>query len=40
VIAQTLRELLGTDWSPEIEDAWRKLLAEIGSVVAQSEAPG
>jgi hypothetical protein len=38
VIADTLREILGTDWSPEIENAWRKLLAEIDQVVAQSEA--
>jgi hemoglobin-like flavoprotein len=40
VIAQTLREIIGTDWPPEIEDAWRKLLVEIGNVVAQSESPG
>jgi hemoglobin-like flavoprotein len=40
VIAETLREIIGTDWSPEIEEAWRKLLAEIGGVVARSEAPG
>jgi|SRR5665213_15829 len=38
VIAQTLREILGTDWSPEMEGAWQKLLAEIDSVVAQIEA--
>jgi len=37
VIAQTLREILGTDWSPEIEGAWQKLLAEIDGVVAQIE---
>jgi hemoglobin-like flavoprotein len=40
VIAETLREVLAADWSPEIEDAWRKLLTEIGGVVAESEAPG
>jgi hemoglobin-like flavoprotein len=40
VIAQTLREIIGTDWSPEIEDAWRKLLAEVEGVVARSEALG
>jgi hemoglobin-like flavoprotein len=40
VIAETLREVLAADWSPEIEDAWRKLLTEIASVVAESEAPG
>jgi len=39
VIAATLRELLGTDWSPEIEDAWRKLLAEVDGVVTSSEVP-
>jgi hemoglobin-like flavoprotein len=39
VIAQTLREILGTEWSPEIEGAWRKLLAEIDGVVAQIETP-
>ena len=38
VIANTMREVLGTDWSPEIDDAWRKLLAELGGVVAQTEA--
>jgi hemoglobin-like flavoprotein len=37
VIAQTLREIVGTNWSPEIEDAWQTLLAEIGSMVARSE---
>jgi hemoglobin-like flavoprotein len=40
VIAQTLREILGTDWSPEVDGAWRKLLAEIDGVVAQIETPG
>jgi hypothetical protein len=40
VIAETLREILAADSSPEIEDAWRKLLTEIGGVVAESEAPG
>jgi hemoglobin-like flavoprotein len=37
IIADTLRELLGADWSPEIADAWRKLLAELDDVVAQTE---
>src|SRR5713101_7910584 len=37
VIADTIRELLGTEWSPEIEDAWRRLLAEIDEFIAQSE---
>jgi hemoglobin-like flavoprotein len=38
LIAQTLREVLGADWSPEIDDAWQKLLGEIEGVVARSEA--
>ena len=38
VIADTVREILGTDWSPEIDAAWRKLLGEIEAVVAQSDA--
>jgi hemoglobin-like flavoprotein len=38
VIAGTLRELLGNDWSPEIERAWRKLLDEIDGVVARTQA--
>jgi hemoglobin-like flavoprotein len=40
IIAQTLREILGADWSSEIEDAWQKLLVEIDGVVARSVAPG
>jgi hemoglobin-like flavoprotein len=39
VIAQTVREILGADWSPEIDEAWRRLLAEIDGVIAQSEIP-
>jgi hemoglobin-like flavoprotein len=38
VIAGTMREVLGSDWSPEIEDAWRKLLGEIDGVVARTQA--
>jgi hemoglobin-like flavoprotein len=37
VIAGTLRELLDTDWSPEIDGAWRTLLDEIEGVVRQSQ---
>lgn len=41
VIADTIREILGADWSPEIEDAWRRLLAELDQVVAhQAESVG
>jgi hemoglobin-like flavoprotein len=38
VIAATVREILGPDWSPEIERAWRKLLDEIEAMIAASEA--
>jgi hemoglobin-like flavoprotein len=38
VIAETMREILGTDWSPAVEEAWRRLLAEIDQVVAEREA--
>lgn len=38
IIAETLRELLGGDWSTEVEDAWRKLLDEIDGVVASNHA--
>ena len=38
IIAETLRDVLGTDWSAEIENAWQKLLQEIEAIVAGSEA--
>ena len=38
VIANTLHEILGADWSAEIDQAWQSLLAEIKIVVAQSDA--
>lgn len=28
-VAETLKELLGSDWSPEIDAAWRWLLADL-----------
>jgi len=34
IIAQTLRELAGADWSDEIDAAWRHLIGEINSLVA------
>ena len=37
VIAATLREILGRDWSDEIDAAWRKMLDEIEHVAAASE---
>lgn len=33
VIADTLRELLGSGWSDAIEEAWRQLLAELDGAV-------
>jgi len=38
VIADTVREVLGQDWTPDIDQAWRKLLDEIDSLVARSRA--
>ena len=38
VIAETLREILGNEWTAEIDAAWRTLLAEIEDLVAQSTA--
>jgi hemoglobin-like flavoprotein len=35
IIAATLRELLGADWSSEIDDAWQDMLAQIKGVVMQ-----
>jgi hemoglobin-like flavoprotein len=37
VIANTLREILGTDWSPQIDEAWRSLLREIDDLITASE---
>ena len=34
-IADTLSELLGDDWSPEMEQAWRNFLGEVDQVIAQ-----
>ena len=38
VIADTMREVLGHDWTPEVDDAWRQLLDEIDRLVAESKA--
>ena len=38
VIADTLRELLGAEWSDEIDATWKKLLAEIEQIVSRSAA--
>ena len=37
VVAGTMREILGSDWSPEIDQAWRTLLSEIDRLVRQTE---
>ena len=29
VVAATLREVVGADWTPQIEAAWRRLLADL-----------
>ena len=34
VIADTLQEILGPDWSSEIDEAWQRLLPEIEAIVA------
>jgi hemoglobin-like flavoprotein len=38
VIAATMRDILGPDWSPEIGEAWQHLLAEIDQFVTQSQS--
>ncbi len=38
VIAATLRELLESDWSPEMEAAWRKLINEIEGIATSEHA--
>ena len=35
VIAETMRELLGADWSPEIDAAWQRLLPELDRMIAE-----
>jgi hemoglobin-like flavoprotein len=34
-IADTLRDVLGSDWSDEIDGAWRELLAELDTLVEE-----
>jgi hemoglobin-like flavoprotein len=36
IIAGVLRELLGAEWSPQIDEAWQKLLADLQHIVEQS----
>jgi len=35
-IADTMRDILAADWSPDIDEAWRKLLTELDGVVRQA----
>ena len=34
IIARALREVIGADWTGEIDAAWRKLLGDIETLVA------
>jgi hemoglobin-like flavoprotein len=38
VIAATLRELLGAEWSEEMDKAWAEMLAEIKGIVASGDS--
>jgi hemoglobin-like flavoprotein len=38
VIADTMREILGADWTEEINLAWRNLLVQLNEVVTEGEA--
>jgi len=38
IIAATLRELLGPQWTREIDDAWQDMLRQINDIVAQIDA--
>ena len=35
IVAEVLRELLGAEWSPQMDAAWQKLLADLRDVVVQ-----
>ena len=38
IIAATLREVLDSDWSDDIDAAWRKLIDEIADIAAAQES--
>jgi hemoglobin-like flavoprotein len=38
IIAETLRELLASDWTEEIDGAWRTMLNEIEGIVTQDNS--
>jgi hemoglobin-like flavoprotein len=33
-VMETFKDLLGDDWTPEMDAAWRELLAELGRITA------
>jgi hypothetical protein len=35
VIADTLRELIGTEWSDEMDAAWKSLIADIAKIASR-----
>jgi hemoglobin-like flavoprotein len=37
IIAETLRDILGTDWSAEIDAAWQELLEDVERLVAAKD---
>ena len=37
IVVDTIREQLGTDWTPEYERAWKKLLAELDFFVTHPD---
>lgn len=37
VVAETLRDVLGQDWSPEMDVAWRELLVELDYFVTHPD---
>ncbi|MDI1266646.1 MAG: globin [bacterium] len=37
IIAATLRDLAGADWSDEIDAAWKKLIGEVEGIAAATE---
>ena len=36
VIARTLQEVLGAEWTADMDDAWRRLQAEIEAIIAEA----
>jgi hemoglobin-like flavoprotein len=36
VVMQTCREVLGEDWTPDIDAAWADLLAQLDAIIASA----